>query len=313
MEEPKAKEIQNGEAGAAKDNKASSWWRGAVQSGEDGRGTSAETVSLVRHRRQRSNWDCGLACVQMVLNAARTEGHRQQEQDEGEMVTAQELEARCSQDQVKRSVWTIDLCYLLRRYGVDFLFTTVTLGVDPSYAKEKFYARVLEGDSARVQERFEAAAAQGIRVEQSDASLEDILSHLRDRGPCIVLVNANLLSGPSANIAAFKVQNVLSRCCPGVGGSSSSSSKKGKDEADGGVTTSNSKKKSGSGNSLSGWRTSATFQGHYILATGFDEKERKVFYHNPSLGSGPSSIFFRQFDSARTSHGTDQDVIYVYL
>merc|ERR1719154_151752 len=52
------------------------------------------------------------------------------------------------------STWTIDLCYILRRFNVLFRYTTITIGVDPGYSKEAFYDKVLAKDNARVNDRF---------------------------------------------------------------------------------------------------------------------------------------------------------------
>ena len=38
-----------------------------------------------------------------------------------------------------RSIWTVDLAHLLRRFGLDVCFFTITLGPNPAYANEGFY------------------------------------------------------------------------------------------------------------------------------------------------------------------------------
>ena len=50
------------------------------------------------------------------------------------------------------SIWTVDLAHLLRRFGVDVRFFTITLGANPEYAAESFYRRRprLADDGARV-------------------------------------------------------------------------------------------------------------------------------------------------------------------
>jgi hypothetical protein len=42
------------------------------------------------------------------------------------------------------SIWTVDLAHLLRRFDVDVLFLTVTIGANPKYVDETFY-KVLAG------------------------------------------------------------------------------------------------------------------------------------------------------------------------
>lgn len=58
------------------------------------------------------------------------------------------------------------------RYSVNHLFMTTTIGVDPGYAQEKFYQRVLNKDCQRVQQRFQEAEQKGVRVKKSQSSIE---------------------------------------------------------------------------------------------------------------------------------------------
>ena len=37
------------------------------------------------------------------------------------------------------STWTIDLVYLLHRYGVQQQYCTITPGIDPGYHRQSFY------------------------------------------------------------------------------------------------------------------------------------------------------------------------------
>ncbi len=55
------------------------------------------------HCRQRASWDCGLACALMVARGAKKE------------VREDDLEKICKEEGVDRSVWTIDICYVLKR------------------------------------------------------------------------------------------------------------------------------------------------------------------------------------------------------
>ena len=65
--------------------------------------------------------DCGLACVLMALGG---------------------LGAKLCDLRVMRrlcpttSIWTVDLAHLLRRFGVDVTFCTITLGANPDFASE---------------------------------------------------------------------------------------------------------------------------------------------------------------------------------
>ena len=74
--------------------------------------------------------DCGLACVLMVLRALGA--------TQCDLLTMRLL---CQ----TTSVWTIDLAHLLRRFGVEVTFCTVTLGANPDFVHE---ARTLKSIGA---------------------------------------------------------------------------------------------------------------------------------------------------------------------
>ena len=61
----------------------------------------------VPHVHQLASWDCGLACVLMVLRAS---GFT--------TCTIQDLADICSTN----SIWTVDLAYLLQRFCVEFSY-----------------------------------------------------------------------------------------------------------------------------------------------------------------------------------------------
>ena len=85
------------------------------------------------------------------------------------------------------SIWTVDLAHLLRRFGVDVTFCTITLGANPEFASEvsassvtaassppkavpshasqSFYVDTMEEDGRRVERLFRDAASLGIAIE----------------------------------------------------------------------------------------------------------------------------------------------------
>ncbi|KAF5203211.1 Gucd1 [Thalictrum thalictroides] len=104
----------------------------------------------VPHIRQLHSWDCGLACVLMVL---RTLGN-----DGCDLHVLVEL---CN----TTSIWTVDLAYLLQRFSVSFAFFTVTLGANPDFQMEMFYKDHLSTDLVRVDRLFQKALAAGIDIQ----------------------------------------------------------------------------------------------------------------------------------------------------
>ncbi|CAA6661712.1 unnamed protein product [Spirodela intermedia] len=105
----------------------------------------------VPHVRQLCNWDCGLACVLMVL---RTFGMND--------FSIHDLEEFCC----TTSIWTVDLAYLLKKFSIKFSFFTVTLGANPDFSSEAFYKVV--------NTLFEEALEAGIRIEHRSLSGNDI-------------------------------------------------------------------------------------------------------------------------------------------
>lgn len=103
----------------------------------------------VPHVRQQFHWDCGLACVLMVL---RTVGMGN--------CDIHQLVDLCS----TTSVWTVDLAYLLKRFSVSFHFFTVTIGANPKFSDETFYRDQLQDDLRRVDGLFEKALETGITI-----------------------------------------------------------------------------------------------------------------------------------------------------
>lgn len=125
-------------------------------------------------------------------------------------------------DQISReegyhqSTWTIDLCYLLRRFGVDHVYATVTLGVNPMFQKECYYKKSLQWDFQRVEDRFRDAASHGLTVCQRSTTVTELLEHLAGGKPVIVLVDHGQLQCDSCqkNRVVAKMAGVFARYAP---------------------------------------------------------------------------------------------------
>ncbi|XP_048495520.1 guanylyl cyclase 1 isoform X2 [Beta vulgaris subsp. vulgaris] len=132
----------------------------------------------VPHVKQLSNWDCGLACVLMVLQTIGINN-----------CSLHALEDLCD----TRSIWTVDLAYLLQSFSVVFSYFTVTLGANPNFSVESFYK--LPHDLDRVDMLFQKSIEAGIRIECRSFSQEEVsLSILSGRYIAIVLVDQCKLS-----------------------------------------------------------------------------------------------------------------------
>lgn len=136
----------------------------------------------VPHVRQLCNWDCGLACVLMVLKMLGVEG-----------CDLKYLSQLCQ----TTSIWTVDLAHLLRHFKVDVAFLTVTIGANPNFAIETFYKENMEEDGERVNMLFEKAPQVGIRVQWRSITGEELSLLILSGGfLAIALVDKRKLSHP---------------------------------------------------------------------------------------------------------------------
>jgi len=124
---------------------------------------------------QRFSWDCGIACLSMLLRA---------------------LAIPSSFNFITRliatdSVWTVDLAQVLSHLSVPFSLYTTHIGVQPSYAFMGFYRSNFYKDKERVEDLFSLL---GSHVHRQYLSSVDIAKSLLFHGKCaIVLVDSNLL------------------------------------------------------------------------------------------------------------------------
>ncbi|KAK3230981.1 hypothetical protein Dsin_002862 [Dipteronia sinensis] len=104
----------------------------------------------VPHINQLFTWDCGLACVSMVLRTFGINSYN-----------IQGLADLCC----TTSIWTVDLAYLLQKFNIRFSYFTVTFGANPNYSVETFYKEQLPNDLVRVDMLFQKARGAGINIE----------------------------------------------------------------------------------------------------------------------------------------------------
>ena len=79
------------------------------------------------------------------------------------------------------SIWTIDLAHLLRRFGMEVVFCTITLGANPAFSSEAFYAENMPEDEARVQQLFNVSTC----CEQLVVCWHAMHSSLRHHTSCV--------------------------------------------------------------------------------------------------------------------------------
>lgn len=75
-------------------------------------------------------------------------------------------ETICATRNFGTSVWTIDIASIFTEFKLDYVFYTLTLGVDPSYEGNSFYKRTFNVDEMRVNSLFTVAPYLGLKVEK---------------------------------------------------------------------------------------------------------------------------------------------------
>ncbi|XP_039177036.1 protein GUCD1 isoform X4 [Crotalus tigris] len=102
---------------------------------------------------QLYHWDCGLACSRMALRYLN-------------LLNDEDFQRAVRDLQLTKSIWTIDLAYLMRHFGVKHLFCTQTLGVDKGYKNQSFYRKHFDTEENRVNQLFAQAKACKVLVDK---------------------------------------------------------------------------------------------------------------------------------------------------
>uniref|UniRef100_A0ABI7Z503 Guanylyl cyclase domain containing 1 n=5 Tax=Felidae TaxID=9681 RepID=A0ABI7Z503_FELCA len=211
---------------------------------------------------QLYHWDCGLACSKMVLRYL------------GQL-DDNEFESALQELRLTRSIWTIDLAYLMRHFGVRHRFCTQTLGVDKGYKNQSFYRKHFDTEETRVNQLFAQAKACKVLVEKCTVSVQDIQEHLAQGHVAIVLVNSGVLH---CDLCSSPVKY----CCFAPSGHRC-------------------------------FCRTPDYQGHFIVLRGYNRATGCIFYNNPAYADRMCSTSISNFEEARTSYGTDEDILFVYL
>ena len=49
----------------------------------------------------------------------------------------------CKGEGFGKSTWTIDLCYLMKKFSLKFIFYTAVIGINPHHSTHFFYEKIL--------------------------------------------------------------------------------------------------------------------------------------------------------------------------
>ncbi|XP_015733796.1 protein GUCD1 isoform X1 [Coturnix japonica] len=264
---------------------------------------------------QLYHWDCGLACSRMVLQYL-------------DHLDNDEFQKAIQELRLTKSIWTIDLAYLMRHFGVKHKFCTQTLGVDKGYKNqfscsvheklqiinilgdwsplpaygtgtawaaavlasniphhhdspdleepplESFYRKHFDTEENRVNQLFAQAKASKVLVEKCTVTVQDIQKHLSQGHVAIVLVNAVLLL---CDLCSSPVKY----CCFLPIGQKC-------------------------------FCRNPDYQGHFIVLCGYNTASGSIYYNNPAYADRTCCTSIRNFEEARRSYGTDEDILFIY-
>lgn len=212
------------------------------------------------HYTQNSTWDCGLSCIAMVLK------------DNERIQFLCNFAAICKEERIERSTWTIDLCYILRRFNVRHKYLTQMIGINPNHERNDYYDKILNKDSERVLDKFNKAQSMGIVIEQKTANNRLLIDHLANHGPIILLINSGLLNCDSCK--TNRLSNELRTCFP--------------------------------------FPYTPAYTGHYIVLCGYNLHSRKFLYRNPIMKDHVCMMPFDKMTDARIADGTDEDILLIF-
>jgi Guanylylate cyclase len=284
----------------------------------------------MKHIAQLSTWDCGIACLEMVLDW---------------LEVASTVDRQAIQQSIPtRSVWSADLVRLLDQHlfadvpvldldgGIDprelhtsspnagvpkgrYLFCSQTLSVNDDLNSFTYYQNTFAGDRDRVEGAFQWLNDQRGKslIQMSYLPLREIVE-LLIRPDCVVLIlvdNAILTGLRRVDEFEYRNDDMVSHDETNEGA--------GPDDVTQPEVT----------------RTSSAimYMGHYILLTGvvappkafhrecdsddtddnddYDDEPYMLQAHNPALDFGPVLLSPQLLDDARRAPGTDHDMLFI--
>ena len=261
----------------------------------------------LQHIVQQANWDCGVACLQMILAYTATAAAAASSSSSSPPYPPPTRDALLAQAGTQ-SIWTVDLLFLLQQYINEtqrtVFFTTMAPGVCSHYSTLAYYNKggQFAIDRDRVLRLFCTAKGEGLRIYEGRVSWECLRDLLRTGKVLIILlVNQKLLPSslssslpPSSSSSAPPLQEQQQqqhqhqRQQPVAPAPSTSTSISNSSD----TTTLTATAPPPPSPSLS-----TTYCGHYILLTGFRPASSSL----PSLSfpSSSSEGFFIYKDPAK--------------
>ena len=130
------------------------------------------------HTKQRSNWDCGIACLQMA-----SKWSSYCKDDFKTIILDHEISVRTT------PLWTIDLYCFLRENNVNSIMYTTTIGISSSHRELGWYQNHLSDDINRVNSKFQLAKDQNWIINNIIVDLNIVADAIENGASAIILVD----------------------------------------------------------------------------------------------------------------------------
>jgi hypothetical protein len=271
----------------------------------------------IKHLEQKTKNDCGIACLKMAIDYV----HKN-----GKLIVSEEIGSpQKNVDHLLKelkisdlSLWTIDLAHVCSLMNIKHQMYTITYGVDDNYSSEHFYSadKSFDVEKQRISEKFDKASDLGICVVKKSITLDFIKNKINQNCVCIVLVNAAVLNGINVNLTDDNLlvlnDDLYSKCLK----KNSTNNKETCCLFNPFCCSSNKSNYDDFASMQSSLEVSSdkiNYLGHFIVLIGYDDDKRLIFYRNPASNRTFSLTSYLNFEAARKSYGTDQDIFFVYI
>eukprot|EP00743_Colponemidia_sp_Colp-15_P013506 GILK01015727.1.p1 GENE.GILK01015727.1~~GILK01015727.1.p1 ORF type:complete len:259 (+),score=17.20 GILK01015727.1:48-824(+) len=173
------------------------------------------------------------------------------------------------------SIWSIDLLHMLVRAGVSCWMSTITMGACSDYQNETFYKEDFDAESRRVNELFRDAKALRLSIVKRSIPFSELHRFLAsEQGVVIALVDDRYLNCSTCPLSSLSSAKLARRMFHHIAGDTGS------------------------------------YLGHFIVVCGITATG-EIVYKNPAVNEERCILTVADFDKARTSFGTDEDLIFV--
>ena len=170
-----------------------------------------------------------------------------------------------------KSVWTIDIFFLLKNLKIDCITMTKELEINEEFDDHPFYSKEIKEDRKRISKLVRRIKEEELAFFKRSLDMREIINELKE-GNCIFIILLNDMYS-FCEKCDYKIEKFLKNCLlfcfPKI------------------------------------------YQGHYVLLFDYDEKKNVFLIKDPSNKDSFCQIKEETLESARKSFGTEEDLIII--